>query len=198
MEKRRYSTFAVIFYINKSKVKKSGLCPIMGRISINGEVAQFSAKLEVVPNNWDAKKYIVKGRSKEAKDTNRELERLTDSINTLYKKIVDEQDYVTAELLKNALMGVGVRKERLLELLEEHNEEYKLKIGVSVVAHSFVRYRRTYELLTSFLNERYGVKDIALKQLKYPFIEEFDFYLRTDKRFVKYPLSELHLVWNKK
>ncbi|KAA6319527.1 hypothetical protein EZS27_030592 [termite gut metagenome] len=41
------STFAVLFYINKSKQKKSGLCPIMGRITIDTGVAQFSAKADV-------------------------------------------------------------------------------------------------------------------------------------------------------
>ena len=43
--KTTYSTFAVLFYINKQKIKKNGLCSLMGRISINTEVAQFSAKM---------------------------------------------------------------------------------------------------------------------------------------------------------
>ena len=47
--KTTYSTFAVVFYINRQKVKKNGLCPLMGRISINKEVAQFSAKMDVDP-----------------------------------------------------------------------------------------------------------------------------------------------------
>lgn len=51
--KTTYNTFAVLFYINRQKVKKNGLCPLMGRISINTEVAQFSTKMEVQPDLWD-------------------------------------------------------------------------------------------------------------------------------------------------
>ena len=77
---KRYSTFAVIFYINKNKVKKNGLCPVMGRISVNAEIAQFSAKIDVNPTLWDAKDYRLKGKSREAVQANRELNKLTDSI----------------------------------------------------------------------------------------------------------------------
>jgi len=57
--KTTYNTFAVLFYINRQKVKKNGLCPLMGRISINTEVAQFSTKMEVQPDLWDAGKSSV-------------------------------------------------------------------------------------------------------------------------------------------
>ena len=31
------STFKTLFYINRSKQKKNGKCPIMGRITIDGQ-----------------------------------------------------------------------------------------------------------------------------------------------------------------
>ena len=68
--KTTYNTFAVLFYINRQKVKKNGLCPLMGRISINTEVAQFSTKMEVQPDLWDAKAYRLTGKSRTAKETN--------------------------------------------------------------------------------------------------------------------------------
>ncbi len=37
------STFKVLFYANGSK-EKNGIVPIMGRVTINGSVAQFSCK----------------------------------------------------------------------------------------------------------------------------------------------------------
>ena len=30
------STFKQLFYINRQKMKKNGMCPIMGRITIDG------------------------------------------------------------------------------------------------------------------------------------------------------------------
>ena len=37
------STFKVVFYVNGSK-EKNGIVPIMGRVTINGSIAQFSCK----------------------------------------------------------------------------------------------------------------------------------------------------------
>ena len=41
------STFKVLFYVNGSK-EKNGIVPIMGRVTINGSVAQFSCKQTIV------------------------------------------------------------------------------------------------------------------------------------------------------
>ena len=40
------STFKVLFYV-KRQSEKSGQVPVMGRITINGTMSQFSCKLSV-------------------------------------------------------------------------------------------------------------------------------------------------------
>ena len=60
------STFKVLFYVNGSK-EKNGIVPIMGRVTINGSVAQFSCKLTIAKTMWDAKGNRAKGKSKEAR-----------------------------------------------------------------------------------------------------------------------------------
>ena len=39
-------TFKTVFYINGSK-ERNGIVPIMGRVTINGTIAQFSCKQSV-------------------------------------------------------------------------------------------------------------------------------------------------------
>lgn len=63
------STFKVLFYVNGSK-EKNGIVPIMGRVTINGSVAQFSCKQSISKTMWDAKGNRAKGKSKEARDIN--------------------------------------------------------------------------------------------------------------------------------
>ena len=40
------STFKLLFYINRQKVKKNGKCPVMGRITLDGKVSQYSTGLK--------------------------------------------------------------------------------------------------------------------------------------------------------
>ena len=52
------STFKVLFYVNGSK-EKNGIVPIMGRVTINGTVAQFSCKQSIPKSLWDVKGNIT-------------------------------------------------------------------------------------------------------------------------------------------
>ncbi|MEE0961363.1 MAG: Arm DNA-binding domain-containing protein [Bacteroidales bacterium] len=61
------STFKMLFYVNGSK-EKNGIVPIMGRVTINGSVAQFSCKQSIHKDLWDVKGNKAKGKSKEARD----------------------------------------------------------------------------------------------------------------------------------
>ena len=49
------STFKLLFYINRQKTKKNGRCPIMGRVTLDGKISQYSTGLEIEPDLWDAK-----------------------------------------------------------------------------------------------------------------------------------------------
>lgn len=53
------NTFAVLFFIKRSQVKRTGLSSVMVRITINGEQVQFSCKIDVNPDCWNQKKQQV-------------------------------------------------------------------------------------------------------------------------------------------
>jgi hypothetical protein len=153
----------------------------MGRISVNAETASFSAGMEVDPALWDAKACRVRGNSRPAVETNRRIGELTERITLYHREILDEQGYITAELVKNAVTGVGRRKENLLELFREHNDEYAAQLGVTRAERSIRSYRAVYKQVERFLETHYGVVDIPLRQLDHSFIERFDSFLRTEQ-----------------
>ena len=90
------STFKVLFYVNGSK-EKNGIVPIMGRVTINGSVAQFSCKLTIAKTMWDAKGNRAKGKSKESRDINLALDNIKAQIIKHYQRISDREAFVTAE-----------------------------------------------------------------------------------------------------
>ena len=65
------STFSVIYYLKRQVVKKDGMVPVMGRITVDGSQTQFSCKLTVDPKLWDTKGGRVTGRSTAALETSR-------------------------------------------------------------------------------------------------------------------------------
>ena len=47
----KVSKFKVLLYLKKSGLDKQGKAPIMGRITLNNSMAQFSCKLVLNPNS---------------------------------------------------------------------------------------------------------------------------------------------------
>ncbi|WP_290391141.1 Arm DNA-binding domain-containing protein, partial [uncultured Bacteroides sp.] len=84
------STFRVLFYTNGSK-EKNGIVPIMGRVTINGTVAQFSCKRSITKELWDAKGNRAKGKSVEARETNLALDNIKAQIIKHYQRISDRE-----------------------------------------------------------------------------------------------------------
>ncbi|MCS2863043.1 Arm DNA-binding domain-containing protein [Bacteroides thetaiotaomicron] len=87
------STFRLLFYINRQKIKKTGKCPVMGRITLDGKVSQYSTGEEVSPEYWDAGKgrAVVHGKDSEMTATLRELnwklEELEEKAKAAYKRM---------------------------------------------------------------------------------------------------------------
>jgi hypothetical protein len=115
------STFKILFYLNTSKRKKSGLCPVMGRITIDGNMSQFSLKEDVHPDCWNSQKGRVAGKTREQTALNRKIEQTEQSIRDIYAHSVETTGFVSAEQIKNELTGAVSKTNNLLQLFREHN-----------------------------------------------------------------------------
>ena len=170
------STFKVLFYV-KRQSEKSGQVPVMGRITINGTMSQFSCKLSVRSSLWDAKANKAAGKSLEAQRINEKLENIKTNIGKQYQRLCDRDSYVTAEKVRNAFLGMGDDCRLLLQTFDEYLAGFLKRVGKDRAYSSYEDYCKRRRRLASFLEYEYHVKDIAFKELKREFIEKFVVYL---------------------
>lgn len=175
------STFKVLFYLKRNAPKKNGLIPVMCRITVNGKIAQFSCKLAVEEKSWNVKSGRVSGRSIVAQEANRMLDKIRVGINQAYQQISDRDNYVTAEKVRNAYLGLGMNHETLLAVFRQHNEDYEKQVGKLKSLRSYLKYCVVYKHLAEFIEKRYKVSDIALKELTPAFITDFELFLKVEK-----------------
>ena len=57
------STFKVLFYLKRTKNTPRAVYPVMGRITINGTISQFSAKINVPEQLWRSKAAVPKAKA---------------------------------------------------------------------------------------------------------------------------------------
>lgn len=177
---KRRSTFAILFYINRTKIRKDGTCQLLCKVSIDAEWEQIGTKASVNPDIWNPETGRADGRSENAVTVNRAIDELTREITNHYNHIKKSLGFVTAELVKNAVKGIGQKSVTLLALFREHNEEFKKRIGVDRIKETYDSYQRSYKHLAAFVQEKKGVEDITLRSLDKVFYDDFEIFLQTD------------------
>ena len=181
MEHNR-STFSILFYLNTSKKKKSGKCPVMGRISVDGKNTAFSTGIDIKPELWDADKGMASGKSEEAIAMNRKIDKYKTELEKHYRNMVENQGFVTAELLKNALRGIGTVQNTVMQEFAELVEEKKKSIGIRIVASSYAIYPAAYRHFKRFLMHRHNANDIPFSKVDAAMVEEYAYYLKIEAR----------------
>ena len=179
---RRRSTFAVLFYINRTKTRKDGTCQLLCKVSIDAECEQIGTKVSVNPAIWNPEKGRADGRSENAAIVNRAIDDLSREITGHYHRIRNSLGFITAELVKNALKGTGQKPLALLALFREHNEEFKKRVGIDRIQETYDSYMRSYKHLSAFIHERKGMEDVTLRSLDRVFYDDFEIFLSSDRK----------------
>ncbi|WP_289862845.1 MULTISPECIES: site-specific integrase [Muribaculaceae] len=178
---KRRSTFAILFYINRTKVRKDGTCQLLCKVSIDAEWEQIGTKVSVNPDIWNPEKGRADGRSANAVTVNRAIDSLTAEINEHYEDIRRSLGFVTAELVKNAMKGIGRKPSTLLALFREHNEEFHKRVGVDRTKESYESYLNSYRHLSAFVTGKRDMDDVPLRALDRSFYDDFEVFLGADR-----------------
>ena len=176
------STFRVLFYVKKGSARPNGDLPLMCRLTVDGEVKQFSCKMDVPPRLWDVKNGRATGKSVEAMQINLAVDKIRVEVNRRYQELMQSDGYVTAAKLRDAYLGIGVKQETLLKLFEQHNVEYRKKVGFNREVATWKKYCCVCKRVREFLAHTYHREDIPLKELNLTFINDFEYFLRTEKK----------------
>jgi site-specific recombinase XerD len=138
--------------------------------------------MDILSNEWSAKTGLATGKSKEANDTNKQIEKLQAQLAKHYKALVESSGYVTAEALKNALRGIGLNQNTLMQEFAELVEEKRKSVGIKIQENTYSMYLPAFRHMKEFLQQKYGVNDIPFGQVDISFIEAYSLYLKIDLR----------------
>ncbi len=175
------STFKILFYLKRNNPKPDGTVPVMGRVTIDKTIAQFSLKMTVPPHLWDTKAGRLTGKSTLAVKTNLTLDKIRVDINRHYQEVMQAEGFATADKVKRAYLGLGVKQDTLLKLFEQHNTEFLKKVGYTRAKGTYARYCTVCKHIREFLSFAYRREDIPLKELSLTFINDFEYYMRHEK-----------------
>lgn len=177
------SSFAILFFIRESRVRKDGTASIEVVLTVNGERCAFSTGKRVKSCNWDKVKQQVKGKDEEAQSLNNYLKAIKAKLYQKEAELLDRGFIITAELLRDAYFDKveSLKEKTLFEVFEEHNQEQEKLVGNGVSKATYWISVYTVRLLKDFVQQKYKREDLYLRELNLNFIQSFHSFLRIDK-----------------
>lgn len=172
---------SILFYLKKQKNFIKGCQPIYMRITVDAKRTEVSTKRECEPEKWNSSA----GRAKGTKEDTRTLNAYLDSLQT---KVLNEQQQLMTEgktlsspVIKNRIFSTEEKSLTLLAIIDQHNESLEQLIGKGLTKSTWTKYNTTKKHIINFLQWKYQIDNIDIRELKYEFITDFEFFLKAEK-----------------
>jgi site-specific recombinase XerD len=175
-------TFNLLFFVKKSKIKANGTAPIYLRITIDGKPKEIASKRYIQPDKWDNKLQKVSGSSDDVKSLNLYLKTLEQQVYDAHHTLMKDKTIATASSLKTKLQGTEQRARMLAPIFQEHNDKIETLVGQEFAPGTLERYKTSLKHTIEFIQWKYSVSDIDIKDIDHAFITEYEFFLRSVRK----------------
>lgn len=175
------SYFTLTFYARKPKTERLEY-PLFARISVGGQVTEFTIGRTVNPKNWNQKRNQSDGQTKRDRELNKFLEMVRSRFCEIHNALIRDNKMVNPAILKAHYLGTMEKPKMLCEVFRETNEKRKEELDRGdIVKPTYQRWTRCVEYLEEFLKLNLNVSDIPIKEVTSGILDDFEHFLRMKK-----------------
>jgi hypothetical protein len=145
------TTFSLLFYLKRPKNYENGPIPIYLRITVNGKRAETTSGRECLPAIWNSTTGRLRGTKEEVRSSNAYLDNLQTQVYEAHKILTESGDTITAELIKNKLLGKSEKTKMLIAVFKDHNKKVAALVGNEYAAGTLTRYETSLRHTQSFM-----------------------------------------------
>ena len=181
------STFKILFYINRQKIKADGKTAILCRITIDGKSIAITTGEQCKSSEWNSRQGLTTD-----KKTNQRIGEFKELVEKTYQEILIKDGVVSVELLKNRLQRIATMPTTLLAMSKAELQSVKECVGKSRVEGTYQNLLYSDKLLTEFVKDK-GMTDIVIATITEDLFEEYRFYLK--RRGLASATMNRYLCW---
>ncbi len=173
---------SILFLVQRAKLNRQGKCPVRCRITYLEQRNEFSTGQFIGANNWHSKLQIAKPPDDENTYFNNQLSLIKNKINQAFLFLQMKGSAFDVDDIHRIYKGEKPKREKgVLESYDEYKAKIKKLIGIEIEQVTYDKYVESYNHLKEFIKFHFKTNDIKLKDIKSNFLEEFDYYLKTQK-----------------
>src|SRR3712207_8744957 len=115
------STFKILFYINRQKIKSDGNTAILCRITIDGKSSAITTGEECKPSEWNTKQGLTTDRK-----TNQRLHEFRELVEKTYRDVLVRDGVVSADRKSTRLNSSHANISYAVFCLKKKKKVYQL------------------------------------------------------------------------
>lgn len=172
----------ISYLLYKSKTNKKGLCPIRCRITFNNKRKEFSTGLFVSPNNWNRKQQLVKPPEPDEKFVNTQLSLIRQKLNQAFLFLqVKGSPFDVMDIYLQYLGETPKDEMGVMEIYRIYCDRIKKLVGIDIKEVTYKKYLESGKHLGDYIKWKYKRNDIQIKSLKEAFLDDYSYFLKTEK-----------------
>ena len=182
----------ILFVININKTNQKGLCPVSCRITLNTTRKQFSTGLFINPNYWVSRLQKVTTQEANYKYINAQLERIQVTIYNI--ALVFQLQGIPWKLdnIFNEYQGIPIKKEEfILSCYRKYVSRIQKLVGIEIKENTYEKFVYVGNHLEAFIKWNFKKSDFPLKELSLRFLDDFDYYLKTEKNIKQITINKI-------
>ncbi|GGZ56369.1 site-specific integrase [Mesonia mobilis] len=169
---------SILFFLQKSRINKQDKCPIRCRITYNKKRQEFATGIFVEIKNWNINKKKTTNES-----LNDKLIVIESGINSAFLKLkLSGEHFDVSDVLKTFRGEKSNKDMMLLEFFSLMLEKKKKLIGIELTEKTWDKFLYVQNHLKDFITCKFQKNDLYLQKLKFNFIEDFEYFLKTEKK----------------
>lgn len=173
----------ILFVISPTKINQKGLCPLNCRITLNKERKQFTTGLFVNPIHWENKLQKVNTHDANYKFINTQIKQIQIKINNIALVFQLQGTDYTLDNIYNKYTGVEIKKkEYVLSYYKQYLSKIRKLVALEIKDNTYNKFVYVGNHLEAFLKWKFKKTDLPLQELNLQFLDDFDYYLKTEKK----------------
>jgi integrase len=172
----------ILFLLDRSKVNKQGNCPLKCRLTYLGKRKTFATGQFVKPKNWFNKEQRLKPPNKENNIINTQLSLIKQEISQAFLFVQINHSEFDVDDIYLKYKGENIKANKtLLEVFQMHNDNMFKLIDKGYSKATYKKFIEAKNHIKQFVKLKYQKNDFLLNDLSMKFINDLDFYLKSEK-----------------
>lgn len=181
----------ILFVISATRINKKGLVPLVCRITYLSRRKPFATGLFINPNNWNNALQQAIPIDVEHTQIDTKLSLIKQEINQAFLFLQVQKNEFDVDDIYLKYKGEDIKPAKsLMEVFELHNSRMKMLIGKEYTKSTHSKFIEAKQHIEEFLYHTTRKRNIKLDDLSLKFLQDFDFYLKTENNFKQITINK--------